>query len=570
MKGGEFVVPQEKPADIFTVADFDNDQRMVAEAIREFVQKKLLTKEAIRIIESKDFAFTKALLFELGYLGFLGMDIPIEYGGAGLDKITSCIVTQEIARQGSFGCSFGAHTGIGCWPVIFFGNEQQKQKYLPRFASGELISCYSLTEAGSGSDAGSAATKAVLSPDGRYFILNGEKIFVTNGGFADVLILFAQTSNAGLTAFIVEKSFQGVSTGKEESKMGIHGSSTATIVLDNAMVPVENLLGEPGQGLKIALNVLNLGRFKLGAGCLGAAQLCFETALNYARQRKQFGKPIIEFGLVKEKLVGMAAKIFAMNAVIYRTAQLLEESVSKADAGNPKEVLKAIEEYAIECSIVKVFCSEALGQITDQEVQILGGYGYCEEYPAARHYRDARINRIFEGTNEINRLVILQMLVKKAMVGKLALFPLIKKFQAEMAGPIQAVESSNLVQEFFFRLNNAKKIILLASEANLQKYSQALEEHQIVISLMSDSVIDIFILDSALAAYAKAPSEKNEGFLKLLFADTLPDLRIRSENLFACCLEGDELKTTLAMTKKFFRIAPPNIEVLINSIVQKL
>src|SRR3989338_4200122 len=261
MKGGEFVVPQEKPADIFTVADFDNDQRMVAEAIREFVQKKLLTKEAIRIIESKDFAFTKALLFELGYLGFLGMDIPIEYGGAGLDKITSCIVTQEIARQGSFGCSFGAHAGIGSWPVIFFGNEQQKQKYLPRFASGELISCYSLTEAGSGSDAGSAATKAVLSPDGRYFILNGEKIFVTNGGFADVLILFAQTSNAGLTAFIVEKSLQGVSTGKEESKMGIHGSSTATIVLDNAMVPVENLLGEPGQGLKIALNVLNLGRF---------------------------------------------------------------------------------------------------------------------------------------------------------------------------------------------------------------------------------------------------------------------------------------------------------------------
>src|SRR3989344_2215972 len=257
MKGGEFVVPQEKPADIFTVADFDNDQRMVAEAIREFVQKKLLTEEAIRTIESKDFAFTKALLFELGYLGFLGMDIPIEYGGAGLDKITSCIVTQEIAKQGSFACSFGAHAGIGSWPVIFFGTEQQKQKYLPRFASGELISCYSLTEANSGSDAGSARTTAILSPDGQYFTLNGEKIFVTNGGFSDVLIIFAQVPDAGLTAFIVEKGFQGVCAGKEEKKIGICGSSTTTIVLDNVAVPVENLLGKPGQGLKIALNILN-------------------------------------------------------------------------------------------------------------------------------------------------------------------------------------------------------------------------------------------------------------------------------------------------------------------------
>ncbi len=570
MKSGEFLIPQDKPYDIFTVADLSEEQKIIKETVKGFVQSKLLTREATEKIESKDFDFTMSILEELGKLGFLGIDIPAKYGGSKLDKITSCIVTQEIGKQGSFACSFGAHAGIGSWPIIFFGNEQQRQKYLPRFASGELISCYSLTEAGSGSDAGSAKTKAVLSPDGQHFILNGEKIFVTNGEFSNVLILFAQVPGAGLSAFIVEKSFEGVSVGKEESKMGIHGSSTATIILDNAVVPVENLLGEPGQGLKIALNVLNLGRFKLAAGCLGAAQISLAGALDYARQRKQFGKAIIEFDLIREKLARMAAKVFAMEAVTYRTAQLLEESINKADPNNPKEILKAIEEYAVECSIVKVFCSEALGQIVDQEVQILGGYGYCEEYPAARHYRDARINRIFEGTNEINRLVILQMLIKKAMAGKLDFLPLVKKIQSEIANPVLTAEDGGLVQQFLFQLNSTKKMTLLAIGANLQKYNLTLEKHQIVVGLISDSLIDLFVLDSALAAFAKTSTVSSHAYTKLLFADMLSILLTRVENLFACCMEGDDLKRALSMARKNIKITPPNFETLIDGIIQNL
>lgn len=570
MKGGEFILFQDKPSDVFTSADFSDDQKLIQETIRDFVNQKLLTDTAIQEIESKNFSFTKKLLLELGQLGFLGIDISTKYGGSELDKITSCIVTEEIAKQGSFGCSFGAHAGIGSWPIIFFGTEQQKEKYLPRLASGKLISCYSLTEAGSGSDAGAARTKAAYLPSERSYILSGEKIFVTNGGFADIFIVFAQVPDAGLTAFIVEKNFAGVIVGKEEEKMGIHGSSTATIILDNVRVSEENKLGEAGKGLKIALNILNLGRFKLGAGCLGAARLCLQKALEYSKQREQFGKPIREFGLIKEKLAQMAAKIFAMDAIVYRTARFLEESVSKVDTKDSEAMLRAIGEYAIECSIVKVFCSEKLGQIADQEVQILGGYGFCEEYPAARHFRDARINRIFEGTNEINRLVILQMLVKKALSGKLPLLPAIKKVRDELIGLMAMPENADVTSQYLFHLNNAKKAVLLASGANLNKYSTELEKHQLIIGTISDCLVDVFVLDSVLASFAKKPSEEKGLYLQLLYADMLPVLKTRIENLFACCMEGDELRVALSALKKLFKMSPLNTEILIEKIADKL
>src|SRR3989344_5354419 len=418
-RGGEFVLPSSKLPDIFTVSDFTQEQLMVRDTVRNFVANEIMKDDKIvKRIESKDWGFSRELLKKLADLGLLGAEIPEEYGGQGLDKVMGAIIAEEIAKQGSFACTFLAHTGIGTLPIRFFGTEEQKKKYLPKLVSGEWVAAYCLTESGAGSDAGGVKTVAIKNND--FYILNGTKIFVTNGGFADLFIVFAQVKDFGLTAFIVEKSWPSVNVRGEEHKIGIQGSSTASVDFDNVVVPESNLLGETGKGFKIALNILNLGRFKLAAACLGGGRMGLEQSLKYSQERKQFGKSICKFGAIRQKLALMAAKIYAMESVVYRTAGHLEEAIGKVEANDSKAILKAIEEFVVECSLVKVFCSEALDFIVDENVQIHGGSGFCEGNPE-RQYRDSRINRIFEGTNEINRLLAVGMLLKKAMTGGLPL-----------------------------------------------------------------------------------------------------------------------------------------------------
>ncbi len=570
-KGGEFVLPSDTLPEIFTVNDLTDEQRLIRDTIKELVTKTIITDEAIKLIESKDFRFSRGLMRNLAELGFLGAEIPEEYGGQGLDKITGAIIAEEIAKEGSFACTFLAHTGIGTLPIRFFGTDEQKKKYLPKLVSGEWIGAYSLTEAGAGSDANAAKTKATLSQDGKHYILNGEKKFVTNGGFADIYTVFAKIEGDDkVTAFIVERSFQGVFPGKEEHKMGIQGSSTADLVLQDALVPVENLLGERGKGFKeIALNILNLGRFKLAAASLGGGRLGLEQALKYSQERKQFGKPICEFGAIRQKLALMAAKVYAMESIVYRTAGHLEEAIGKVDANDSKVVLKAIEEFVVECSLVKVFCSEALDYIVDENVQIHGGSGFCEGSPE-RQYRDSRINRIFEGTNEINRLLAVGMLLKKAAIGSLPLMSAIKQVVGESLTPSMQMEPEDLVERLTYYLNNAKKAVLLAAGSAYEKYNIKLEEHQILLMSLSDCLINIFVMDSSLRALTKNRTDLNANLVQLIFDEGLFSVERLVRRIIPMCAEGDTQKTALAMIRRLLKFTPVNTEDLCNEIAERL
>jgi len=575
-KGGQFCLPSDKlPDDVFTVNDLTGDHLLIRQTMREFMANEVLTEAAIKRIESKDLLFQRKLLKKLAELGFVGAEIPEEYGGQGLDKVTGTIIAEEIAKQGSFACTFLAHTGIGTLPIRFFGTEDQKNKYLPRLVSGEWIAAYCLTEGGAGSDANSVKTIASPSGDGKSYFLNGEKIFVTNGGFADLFIVFAQLQGVGLTAFIVERSCPGLSIGKEEHKMGIQGSSTSTVVLNNAIVSAGNILGEPGKGFKIALNILNLGRFKLAAASLGSGRLSLEQALKYSQERKQFGKQICEFGSIRQKLAQMAARIYAMESVVYRTAGYLEEAIGKVDANDSKAVLKAIEELVVECSLVKVFCSEALDFIVDENVQIHGGSGFCEGVPE-RQYRDSRINRIFEGTNEINRLLVVGMLLKKSMPYKdgappdLPLMSVIKQVVEESMTPLIQTESEDLFETLIYYLNNAKKAVLLAAGLAYDKFRLKLEEHQIVLMILSDCLINIYVMESSLAALSKNKTYLNTGLVQMIFNDGFFSIDKLVKEIISMCSEGDSQRTVLAMVRRFLKFTPVNKEELCNKIVEEL
>lgn len=565
LRGGQFIIPVGILPEISTIDGLDEEQRQIRDTVRRFVREEI-TKEVSDRIESQDFSLTRSLMGKLAEIGLLGVEIPEQYGGGGLDKISSTIVAEENARQTSFAVSVLAHKGIGTWPIVFFGTEEQKKKYLPKLATGELISAYSLTETGSGSDARAARSTAVRTSGG--FLLNGEKIFVTNGGFADVVVMFVQLEGK-LTAFIAETKLAGVKVEREEHKIGIRGSSTATISLTNVFVPEENILGEPGLGFKIAMSILNLGRFSLGSACLGAGRLCLEEATQYARERKQFGKSIIEFGLIRQKLADMAARVYAMESVVYRTAGSLDSAISQVSSEDTVAALKAIGEYAIECSIVKVFCSEALDFIVDENVQIHGGYGFCEDYPAARHYRDSRINRLFEGTNEINRLVIIGMLLKRAAELQLPVF--IQQVITEAMGSVPQEEPDNLVAQLLVRLDSAKKATLLAGGMASQRFllPEELETHQFILAELSDCLIDVYALESMLAVLAGNAGKdgKREYLTRLLFAQMLPAVGTRVKNIFAACSEGDELRVRLAMLKRLLKITPENLEFLHNKVV---
>jgi len=404
LKGGSFILEDHLPEDVFTPEDISDEHRMIAQTAAEFTAKEVMPLDAE--IESKSYAVHRALLLKAGELGLLSIDIPEQYGGAGLDLLSSLVASENLSGQASFSGSVGAHTTIGTLPIVYFGNAEQKQQYLPRLATGEWVGAYALTESGSGSDALAAKTTAKLTEDGKHYILNGQKMWITNAGFADVFIVFAKIDGDKFSAFIVERTFPGVSIAPEEHKMGLNGSSTCAVNLEDAQVPAGNLLGEIGKGHHIAFNILNIGRLKLGVSSIAGAKRLTGIATDYAKQRHQFGVSIASFGLIKHKLAEMALRAYVGECMIYRTVGMIEEAFSAIDRDIPKEALKAIEDYAVECSIIKVTGSEWLGYVCDEAVQVFGGNGYSSDYPVEKAYRDARIARIYEGTNEINRLII--------------------------------------------------------------------------------------------------------------------------------------------------------------------
>jgi len=579
VKGGSFLIQETSPEDVFTPEDFTEEHRMIAQTAQQFIENEVVPR--IEEMENKKEGINEELLRKAAEIGLVSAAIPEQYGGAGLDQISTTIVSEKTGLYGSFATTFGAHAGIGTLPIIYFGTEQQKAKYLPRLATAEWIAAYALTEAESGSDALAAKTTAVLSPDGKHYILNGTKMWITNAGFAQVFITFAKVDGEKFSCFIVERNFPGVSTGAEEHKMGIRGSSTRTLILENAEVPVENVLGEIGRGHLIAFNILNFGRFKLGASAVSGIKYVTNEAIRYARERHQFGKAIIEFGAIQHKLAEMAVRIFCAESMVYRTVGMIDTAMRSIDQSSPlatTEILKAIEEYAVECSIIKVANSEILDFIVDEAVQIYGGYGYSQDYPVERCYRDARINRIFEGTNEINRLLITGMLLKRAMKGQLPLTAAARNVLNEILSfPSLEEEQNDLLSGERRILTNCKKTLLLAAGVAVQKHRDSISDQQEVLSLLSDLVIAIFAMESMLlrvlkgiARYGASKLEIQIKAVQVCVHGTLPEVENKAKQILAAVSEGDELRTQLAALRRFTKNTPLNLISLRQAIAQKL
>ncbi|HXJ16081.1 MAG TPA: acyl-CoA dehydrogenase family protein, partial [Candidatus Polarisedimenticolia bacterium] len=512
-KGGSFLIEETAPGDIFTPEDFSDDQKMFVQTAEDFIRNEVLAN--IEKTEHKEEGLMVGLLKKAGELGLLMIDVPEAYGGLGLDKATSMAVTAVIAKGGAFATTYGGHCGIGTLPIVYFGTEAQKQSYLPRLATGEIVSCYALTEPGSGSDALAARTKAELTKDGKFYVLNGDKTFITNGGFADLFIVFAKVDGDKFTCFIVERGYEGLTIGAEEKKMGIKGSSTVQLFFENMKVPVENLLGEIGKGHKIAFNILNMGRFKLGGGCIGAAKIAFDDAMRYANERHQFGKPLSAFGMIQAKIADMATGIYAVESMSYRTAGLLDGILGPLDKTAPDYATKAmasIEEYVGECSIMKIKGSEMLDEVVDHVVQIYGGYGFIEDYPAERHYRDSRVSRIYEGTNEINRMLLTGMLIKRSVTGQLPLLLAAKKLADELLeGGASLSDDMDTDAPLMIErglVANAKKLSLLALGVAAQKYGATINEEQQVLGNVADIVIETYAMESTYLRTMKLVSSR--------------------------------------------------------------
>jgi len=578
ISGGSFLLEERQTADVFTPEDFSEQQQMIGQTTEEFVINEILPQA--EKIEHKDFSISRALLKKAGDLGLSGVEIPEDYGGLDMDKVTAAIIAERMAAYGGFATTWGAHSGIGLLPIVYFGTEEQKKKYLPRLAAGVTVGAYALSEATSGSDALNCRARAVLSPDGKHYILNGEKMWISNAGFADLFTVFAKIGGEKFSAFLVERTFPGFSVGAEEHKMGIRGSSTCPIILNDCQVPVENLLGEIGRGHVIAFNILNVGRFKLGAMCVGGARVSIESAVSYAKQRKAFGKTISEFGLVREKIANMATLIYVGESLVYRTVGMMDALLSEIDSASPdaiKERRKAIEEYAVECSILKVWGSEMVGYVVDETLQIYGGYGFVEEYPAERAYRDARINRIFEGTNEINRLIITGFLLKRAMSGQLPLLPAIKKLMDEvLSGPSAGEEIEGPLAEERKLVAQAKKLGLFVSGSATQKYMQAIQDQQEVMGAMADMTIEIYAMESAVLRAQKIVEQKGEASAALPIAMTrvyltqaLEKVEAAARKVIADVAEGDMLRTQLAIVRRLSKHEPFNTIALRQQIAQK-
>ncbi len=558
-KGGSFLLESVAPQDIFTPADLTDDQKLIGQTAEEFVLKEVFP--FVKDLEAKKPGLMAELTRKAAQLGLMSGGTPEEYGGAGLDKIAATILTEKMSLYGGFAVTHGAHAGIGTLPLVYFGTEEQKKKYLPKLASGEYLGAYCLSEPQAGSDAQNLLTRAELNKEGTHYILNGQKMWITNGGFADLFIVFAKVDGEKLSAFIVERSFPGCKPGNEEHKMGIHGSSTTPIFLENCKVPKENVLHEIGRGHIVAFNVLNAGRFTLGASCVGGSKHVLATASKYSKERKAFNKQIGDFGLIKEKLAEMAIQIFAVESMIYRSAGYMEAAMNAAaGSGNKTQnTMKVLEEYAIESSIAKVYGSEMLDFVVDEGVQIFGGYGFHEDYPVCRAYRDSRINRIFEGTNEINRMLIIQMLMKRALGGQLALIPAAMKLADEiLAGPAFEEAPEGVLADEARTVANAKKIFLQAAGGAMQKYREKLAEEQELIAALADIVMEIYAMESSLLRAQKAAATKGEiaasvmmDAARVFIADAAERIDHEAKRAIAAVHEGDMLTTQLAVLKRF-------------------
>src|SRR6266699_2166661 len=565
--GGSFLLETRQPQEVFTPEDFSEQHRLIAQTAEEFAQNEIIPN--IEQMEHKDFTIVRQLLKKAGDLGLSGVEIPEAYGGLEMDKVTAAVIADHIAKYAGFATTWGGHTGIGTLPIVYFGTEEQKKKYLPRLAAGEIVGAYALSEASSGSDALNCRTHATLSPDGKHYILNGEKMWITNAGFADLFTVFAKVDGEKFSAFLVEKTFPGFSVGAEEHKLGIRGSSTCPIILNDCKVPVENLLGEIGKGHVIAFNILNVGRFKLGAMCVGGGRVSLENAIAYAKQRKAFSKVIADFGLVREKLANMATLIYVGESLVYRTVGMMDvalDEVDKSAADAAKLTLKAIEEYAVECSIIKVWGSEMIDYVVDETVQIYGGYGFVEEYPAERAYRDARINRIFEGTNEINRLIITGFLLKRAMSGQLPLMPAIKQLMDEvLSGPSASEELEGVLAEEQALVTSAKKLGLFAAGVATQKYMQQIEQQQEIMGAIADMVIETYAMESAVLRTMKFASVQGEAAAALPIAMTrvycsqaMEKIESSARKVVTAVAEGDTLRTQLTILRRLGKHDPYN------------
>ena len=600
--GGSFLLESRTPEEVFIPEDLTPDQRQIAETASRFAREQLLPAAAK--IEAKEPGVMRSLLREAADLGFTSVDIPEEYGGLGLDKTTSAVVSDQTALVASFSTAFGAHSGIGTLPLVWYGTEEQKQRYLPRLASLELAAAYALSEATSGSDAMRIRTSAILSVDGQHYTLNGEKMWITNAGFADLFTVFAKVVEANpegsksesgksetgkpgegkFSAFLVERNTPGLTIGKEEHKLGIRGSSTCALIFSDCKIPATNLLGEVGKGHHIAFNILNMGRFKLGVACVGGARYALELGLRYAKERVAFGKPIAEFGLIQRKIAQSATRLYVTESMAYRTIGMIDAALAKLEETgdkSPRETQKRIEEYAVECSILKVFGSEMLNLVSDELVQIMGGYGYVEDYPAERIYRDARINRIFEGTNEINRLIITGWLMKRATTGQLPLLPAIKQLMDELTQPPTFAEPDSGepgYNEILGRetkiLATLRKIFLLAAGAASQRYMAALQEEQEIMADLADCITAIFALESALLRAQKlARSQTRSPLVPIAqsmtaaFADeSLATVEQAARRVLAASSEGDALAMQLTILRRFSRQTPADSAAINRSI----
>lgn len=561
--GGSFLLDSRTPAEVFTPEDLNEEQRQIASTARKFALDEILPQADA--IEAKTEGVLKGILAKAAELGFTSVDIPEEYGGMGMDKITTTLIADNLSVLASASTAFGAHTGIGTLPLVWYGTPEQKKKYLPRIASGEWAAAYALSEATSGSDALNVRARARLSDDGKEYILDGEKMWITNAGFADIFTVFAKLiekdGSEKFTAFLIERTAPGFTVGPEEHKLGIRGSSTCPLILSNCRIPVENLLGEVGKGHHIAFNVLNMGRYKLGVACIGGARHAVTNMVKYAAERKAFGKSIDEFGLIQQKISRGAARLFASESIAYRTAGMLDAALAQIPAGqahDAREVQKRIEEYAVESSIVKVQCSEMLSYVADEQISIMGGYGFVEDYPAERTWRDSRINRIFEGTNEINRLIITGWLMKRAMKGQLPLMPAIKKLMDEVMQPGMSESTGDegpLAAERAI-LTAIKKAALFAAGVATQKYMAALEEQQEIMADLADSITSVFVLESSilraekLAASKSPKAEVAAHFCSLLAVEAHEQVELASRRVLTASAEGDMLRTQLAILRR--------------------
>ena len=555
-KGAAWLLESPDAGSVLTPERLSDEHRLIGRTAREFADKEVIP--GIDRLETKDWAFARQLLRRAGELGLLGVDAPEEFGGIGLDKAAALVVSSHTAGSASFSSAFGAQSNLAISPILYFGTPDQKTRYLPALIAGELIGAYALSESGSGSDALGASARADRLPDGG-FSLNGEKMWITNGGFADLFIVFAKVGGEQFTAFIVEREFAGVSTGHEEHKMGLHGSSTTPLILQDARVPAANLLGEIGKGHKVAFNVLNFGRYKLGGMCVGGCYRAIGESARYAAARRQFGRPLAAFGAIKHKLAEMTVQTYVIESLLYRTAGLIDASIEQNRG--PGAVLAAMEEFAIEASIAKVAGSEALQFVLDENVQIHGGNGFVKDYPAERHYRDARVNRIFEGTNEINRLLISGMLIKRAIKGDLALIPAARALQDEILSSAAGFDApaGGPLDEQQAAVRAFKKIALMTLGLAMQRYGEELTEQQEVLMGIADIVTAVACAESALlrawsAAGTMAPLHIDAA--SVFINDAASRVEVCARQLLAAMAEGDTLRTHLAALRRLLKVAP--------------